>query len=34
MKNNRKIVISVLLVLSMLVGILSMNVLAVEGDGA
>lgn len=34
MKNNRRIVISVLLVLSMLVGLLSMNVLAVEGDGA
>lgn len=34
MKNNRKIVISVLLVLCMLVGMLSMSVFAAEGDGA
>lgn len=34
MKNNRRIVISVLLVLSILVGLMSMNVLATEGNGA
>ena len=34
MKNNRRIVISVLLVLSMLVGMMSMSVFAAEGDGA